>query len=167
MESIRSNLVISFLDWSHIIEWIELILEVKGFQFLESELVQLSLSDLSFYNFLLDFLSIRTMAKILNIRRFEWTSWIIIEFLFNQVNTSEGRFIVLPLDYSRLIFFIHALYSFSCVSLKIFIARFDRIFDINDLFLSEIFKIHVLSSANFLLIFMNLYFHFVNKGDTN
>lgn len=124
-------------------------------------------SNFSFYNFPLDFLTIRTVAEIFNIGRFEGTTRVLNELFFDHVNALQSRFVVLSLNDGALVLFIHAFDSLSSIALKVLIAGFDREFDVYNFLFPEIFEIHVFCSIDFLLVLLNLDFHLVDERDSD
>lgn len=150
-----------------IVKLVEVEPNVKGLLFFLGEFVELVDSNLSFYNFSLNFLTIWTVAEIFDIRRFQRTPRVLNKLSFNHVNTFQGRFVVLSLDDGALILFVHAFDGLSSIALKILIAGFNREFDIYNLLLPKIFEIHVFCSIYFLLILLNFDFHFVYERNSD
>lgn len=140
---------------------------VKRFLLFKGKLLKLIFSDFPLDDFSLHFFSIRAVTKILHIWWFKWTFGVFIELFFNQMNTSQSRFIVLPLNHSWLVLLVHALNSLTSIALKILVTRLYRVFDINDFLFSEVFKIHIFGTIDFLLIFIDLNLHFIDKADSD
>lgn len=149
-----------------IAHWVEAESVIKWLLFFKSELLKLIFSDLPFYDFSFYLFTIGTMAEIFNIRWLKWTSRILIELFFNWMDTSQSRFIMLSFDNSWLVFFVHTLNSLTSITLKILIARFYWVFYVDNLLLSEIFKIHIFGAINFFLILINFDFHLIDKTDS-
>jgi len=146
-----------------VIELIEVEPVLVRLLFFLRKLIELIDSNLPLYNFSLYLLTIRTIAKVLDIGRFERSPWVFHKFLLNEVHTSERWFVMLSLNHSRFILFVHALDRFSGVALEVLVTGLDWVSYVDNFLLPEIFEIHVFCPIDFLLVFMDLYFHLINK----
>lgn len=141
--------------------------EINRLFFLKSKLLKLDFSDLSLDNFSFHFLTIGTMTEVFNIWWLKRTSGVLHQLFLYHMHTSEGRFVMLSLYHCRLVFLVHAFDGFPWVALEVLVARFDGVFDINDLFFPKVFEIHVFGATDFLLILVDFNFHFVDETHSN
>lgn len=79
------------------------------------------------------------------------------------MHTSQSWLVMLSLNDSGLVFFVHTFDRLSGIALEILIAWLDWVFDVNNLLLSKVFQVHILCTADFFLIFMNFYLHLVDE----
>jgi hypothetical protein len=67
----------------------------------------------------------------------------------------------------RLVLLVHTFDRLATVSLEVFVAGLDRVSDVDDFLLPEIFEVHVFGPTDFLLVLMDLDLHFVDKPDSH
>ena len=150
-----------------IFKHVEIKPEVHRLLFFLGELVHLVDSNFSFYNFSLNFFSIWTVTEIFHIRRLQRCSRIFKKLFFYRMHTSQSRFVVLSLYHRRFILFIHAFDRLTTVALEILVTWLNWVSDVNNFLFSKIFEIHIFCTVYLFLVFMNFYFHFVDKTDSN
>lgn len=70
---------------------------------------------------------------------------------------------MLPFNDGRLILFVHALNSLTCVSLEVLITGLNGVLNINNFFFPKVFQVHIFSPIDLLLVFFDLDFHLIDE----
>jgi hypothetical protein len=113
--------------------------------------------------FLLNSLSLWTVAQIFNVRTLQKWLWVGFKFLFNFVDVFYGLIIMLALHDCSITLFVHLFDCSPGVPIEIFDAWWYRIFNVNDFFLPEIFEITVFCSFNLFYVFLYFNLHLFDK----